>query len=205
MALTKAQVREILSEAGADAEKIADACQKILDGHVATIEALKEERDTLKKEIEQNKADLEEFEKLKANSGDIESLRKEYDDFKASVEAEKVRAKKETAYKEILKDCGIPDRHFPKILKYSDVDGIEFDDEGKVKGADEIRKAIEAEWGDHKETASVEGVKTATPPSNDGSKTTMTKEQIRAIPDATARQKAMMENASLFGLETTSN
>ena len=41
MALTKAQVKEILSEAGADGEKIADAVQKILDGHVATIEALK--------------------------------------------------------------------------------------------------------------------------------------------------------------------
>ena len=139
MALTKAQVKEILSEAGADGEKIADAVQKILDGHVATIEALKEERDSLKKEIEANKADLEEYEKLKKNNGDIEALRKEYDDFKANVEAEKIKTKKETAYREILKDVGIPERHFPKILKYSDVNGIEFDEEGNVKGADEIR------------------------------------------------------------------
>ena len=166
MALTKAQVKEILSEAGADGEKIADAVQKILDGHVATIEA----------------------------------LRKEYDDFKANVEAEKIKAKKETAYREILKDVGIPERHFPKILKYSDVNGIEFDEEGNVKGADEIRKNIEAEWSDHIEKKMVESVKTPNPPSNGGTKTTMTKEQIRAIPDAQARQKAMIENASLFGL-----
>ena len=200
MALTKAQVREILSEAGADGEKIADACQKILDGHVATIEALKEERDKYKQDLEQAKADHEELEKLKANSGDIESLQKEFDDYKANVEAEKVHAKKETAYKQILKDCGIPERHYAKILKYSDVDGIDFDEEGNVKGADEIRKSIETEWSDHKETSSVEGVKTPNPPSNSGAKTTMTKDQIRAIPDATARQKAMMENPSLFGL-----
>ena len=203
MALTKAQVREILSEAGCDSEKIADACQKILDGHVATIEALKEERDNLRKEVDQAKQEHEELESLKKNNGDIESLRKEYDDFKASVEAEKTKAKKENAYKEILKDCGIPERHFAKILKYSDVDGIEFDDDGNVKGRDEIRKTIDAEWSDHKETSSVDGVKTANPPSNNGSKTTMTKEQIRAIPDASARQKAMMENASLFGLDTS--
>ena len=203
MALTKAQVREILSEAGCDPEKIADACQKILDGHVATIEALKEDRDQAKAQAEQMQKDLKELEELKKNNGDIEALRKEYDDFKANVEAEKIKAKKETAYKEILKDCGIPERHYAKILKYSDVNGIEFDEEGNVKGADEIRKSIEAEWGDHKETEHVEGVKTATPPSNNGTKTTMTKEQIRAIPDATARQKAMMENASLFGLETS--
>lgn len=200
MALTKAQVKEILSEAGADGEKIADAVQKILDGHVATIEALKEERDSLKKEIEANKADLEEYEKLKKNNGDIEALRKEYDDFKANVEAEKIKAKKETAYREILKDVGIPERHFPKILKYSDVNGIEFDEEGNVKGADEIRKNIEAEWSDHIEKKMVESVKTPNPPSNGGTKTTMTREQIRAIPDAQARQKAMIENASLFGL-----
>ena len=200
MALTKAQVKEILSEAGADGEKIADAVQKILDGHVATIEALKEERDSLKKEIEANKADLAEYEKLKKNNGDIEALRKEYDDYKANVEAEKIKTKKETAYREILKDVGIPERHFSKILKYSDVNGIEFDEEGNVKGADEIRKNIEAEWSDHIEKKMVEGVKTPNPPSNGGTKTTMTKEQIRAIPDAQARQKAMIENASLFGL-----
>lgn len=200
MALTKAQVKEILSEAGADGEKIADAVQKILDGHVATIEALKEERDSLKKEIEQNKADLAEYEKLKKASGDIDALQKEYDDYKANVEAEKERTKKENAYREILKDVGIPERHFPKILKYSDVNGIEFDEEGNVKGADEIRKNIEAEWSDHIEKKTIEGVKTPNPPSNGGNKTTMTKEQIRAIPDAQARQKAMIENASLFGL-----
>lgn len=200
MALTKAQVKEILSEAGADGEKIADAVQKILDGHVATIEALKEERDSLKKEIEQNKADLAEYEKLKKASGDIDALQKEYDDYKANVEAEKERTKKENAYREILKDVGIPERHFPKILKYSDVNGIEFDEEGNVKGADEIRKNIEAEWSDHIEKKTIENVKTPNPPSNGGNKTTMTKEQIRAIPDAQARQKAMIENASLFGL-----
>lgn len=200
MALTKAQVKEILSEAGADGEKIADAVQKILDGHVATIEALKEERDSLKKEIEANKADLEEYEKLKKNNGDIEALRKEYDDYKANVEAEKIKTKKETAYREILKDVGIPERHFGKILKYSDVNGIEFDEEGNVKGADDIRKSIEAEWADHIEHKQVDGVKTPNPPSNTGTKTTMTREQIRAIPDAQARQKAMIENASLFGL-----
>lgn len=203
MALTKAQVRETLSEAGCDPEKIADACQKILDGHVATIEALKEERDNLRKDLDQAKADQKELEELKKSNGDIEALRKEYDDYKASVEAEKVHQKKETAYRQILKDCGIPERHHAKILKYSDVDGIEFDEEGNVKGADEIRKGIESEWSDHKETSKTEGVKTPNPPSNDGSKTTMTKEQIRAIPDATARQKAMIENGALFGLEAS--
>ena len=33
----------------------------------------------------------------------------------------------------------------------------------------------------------------------------MTKEQIRAIEDPIARQKAMLENGELFGLATTTN
>lgn len=203
MALPKARLKEILSEAGCDAEHIGDAVEKILNGHVATVDALKEQISTLEEQVKTFETEHQELEELKKNSGDIGALRKEYDEFKANVEAEKTHTKKENAYREILKDCGIPERHHAKILKYSDVDGIEFDDDGNVKGRDEIRKGIEAEWGDHKETVSVEGVKTPNPPSNSGAKTTMTKEQIRSISDPVARQKAMMENPSLFGLPET--
>lgn len=202
MALTKAQVKEILSEAGADGEKIADAVQKILDGHVATIEALKEERDSLKKEIEQNKADLEEYEKLKKNNGDIEALRKEYDDYKAKVEADKTWTKKESAYRVTLKKAGISEKRIDTIVKCSreEIEGIEFDEEDNVKDEEAIIERNKTNWSDFVENIHTEGVKTPNPPSNGGTKTTMTKEQIRAIPDAQARQKAMIENASLFGL-----
>lgn len=202
MALTKAQVKEILSEAGADGEKIADAVQKILDGHVATIVALKEERDSLKAEIEQNKADLAEYEKLKKNSGDIEALQKEYDDYKAKVEADKTWTKKESAYRSTLKKAGISEKRIDTIVKCSreEIEGIEFDEEDNVKDEEAIIERNKTNWSDFVENIQKEGVKTPTPPSNGGSKTTMTREQIRAIPDAQARQKAMIENASLFGL-----
>ena len=202
MALQKARLKEILSEAGCDAEHLSDAVEAILSGHVATVEALKEQIGNLQTELDQAKADQKELETLRKTSGDVTKLQQEFDEYKAKVEADQVRAKKESAYRAILKDCGIADRHFDKVVKYSkdDIDGIEFDEDGNVKGADEIRKSIEAEWSDHIEKKMVDGVKTPTPPSNTGVKTTMTREQIRAIPDAQARQKAMMENASLFGL-----
>ena len=50
MALTKAQVKEILSTAGVDADHMSDAVEKILAGHTASIDALREERDTYKAE-----------------------------------------------------------------------------------------------------------------------------------------------------------
>lgn len=188
MALTKAQLREILSKAGCDSERIDESVQKILDGHVASLDALREERDNLKSELAQAKVDQKELETLKKDSGDIAALRKEYDDFKASVEAEKVRGKKESAYREILKEAGVAERHFPKILKYSDIDSVEFDDDGKVKGAADILKSIKEEWGDHIETTSVSGTQTPTPPMTTTAPQQKTMKEIMAIKDTSARQ-----------------
>lgn len=189
MALKKSTLKEILSKAGCEADAIDDAVQKILDGHVASIEALTEERDSLKSELEQAKADQKELADLKKNSGDIEALRKEYDDFKASVEAEKTRGKKESAFKVILKDCGIPEKHWPKIIKYSDVDGIELDEDGNAKNADQIRQDINNEWSDHKETTTVSGTTTPTPPVNVSTAPAQkTMKEIMAIKNTTERQ-----------------
>ena len=45
MALTKAKVKEILSKAGVEAENMDAAVDSILNGHIASIDALREERD----------------------------------------------------------------------------------------------------------------------------------------------------------------
>lgn len=202
MALQKAKLKEILSEAGCDVEKIGDAVEQILAGHVATVEALKEQISTLQSDLDQAKVDQKELEDLKKSNGDISSLQKEFDEYKAKVEADKDWAKKESAYRKILKACGVAENHLDRVVKYSkdEINAIEFDDQGNVKGEDEIRKSIEAEWSDRIEHEGVEGIKTPNPPANGGQKTTMTKEQIRAISDPQARQKAMLENPSLFGL-----
>lgn len=189
MALKKSTLKEILSKAGCEADQIDDAVQKILDGHVASIEALTDERDSLKAELEQAKADQKELADLKKNSGDLEELRKEYDDFKASVEAEKTRGKKESAFKVILKDCGIPEKHWAKIIKYSDVDGIELDENGNAVGADQIRQGINEEWSDHKETTTVSGTTTPTPPVNVSTAPAQkSMKEIMAIKNTTERQ-----------------
>lgn len=183
-----------------EAEKLADATDKIIAGHVATVEALKEERDSYKTEAEKVPGIQKELDDLKKSTKDGEDYKKKFEDLQDKVEKEKVRGAKETAYKRILKDCGIPERHHAKILRYSDVDGIELDDEGNAKDAKGLMKSIKEEWGDHAETTKTEGAKTANPPANNGGKTTMTREEIRKISDPIARQKAMAENPSLFGL-----
>lgn len=199
MALTKAQVREILSAAGIDTEKMSEAVNKIIDGHTASIEALREERDTYKDKVAKYDELVSENAKLKDEAAknadkDYDALKKEFDDYKTDIENKATRAKKEDAYKAILKDAGIADRHFAKILKYSDIDAIELDENGKAKDSKAIMKSIKDEWGDHVDKQSTVGASTATPPAG-GAKggSVKTKDEIMQIKDTTERQEALKE------------
>ena len=163
--------------------------QKLKEG-AESAKGVKDELDTLKKQIEAEKA---------ANAGkDYDKLLKEFEDYKTDVHNKEVRATKEAAYKEILKDAGIPEKHYAKIIKYSDIDGLELDDKGKAKSAKDILKSVKEEWDDHIEKSMEKGADTANPPSNNGG-SSMTKDQIMQIKDASERQKAIAENSELFG------
>lgn len=199
--------RKFLSALGIDEEK----AEQIITAHTETVDGLKAERDKYKADAEKLPAVEGELKTLKEKAaGDdpykdkYEKLKKEHEDFKKDVEAKATTAKKEGAYKALLKEIGIPEKRIDAVLKVSDVSKIEFDDEGKVKDGDKLKESLKTEWGDFIPTTKTEGAKTATPPANAG-KTTMTREQIRAISDPAARQKAMLENPSLFGLPETNN
>ena len=176
MALT----RKALSTMGIEEDKI----DQIISMHTETVNALKEERDKFKggaEKLESVQKELDELkEKSRESSGfkseveklkkEKENLQKEFDQYKSDQAAKETRAAKEKAYREILKDAGIPEKHFAKVLKYSDVDGVELDDEGKIKTAAEILKNIKEEWSDHIESTGKQGAKTETPPASNGGK-----------------------------------
>ena len=199
--------RKFLAALGIEPDKV----DEIIQAHTEVTDALKEERDKYKTaaeklpDVEKENAELKE----KAAGEDpykekFEKLQKEYSDYKKDVEAKATTAKKEGAFKAMLKEIGIPEKRIDTVIKVSDVSKIEFDDEGKIKDGDKLKDSLKTEWADFIPTTKTEGAKTATPPANTG-KGTMTKDQIRAITDTTARQKAMLENPSLFGLPETSN
>lgn len=203
MALT----RKFLSALGIEQEKV----DEIIQAHVETLEPIKAERDEFKAKAEKLPDVENELKALKEKAAGedpykekFDKLQKEYCEYKKDIEAKATTAKKENAFKAMLKEIGIPEKRIDSVLKVSDVNKIEFDDEGKVKEGEKLKEGLKTEWADFIPTTKTEGAKTANPPANTG-KSTMTKEQIRAIPDAAARQKAMLDNPSLFGLPETSN
>lgn len=197
MALT----RKFLASKGIEA----DVIDEIIEAHTETVNGLKDRID----EAEKYKADadkvpdlekkVKDLEKAAKGNGDYEALKKEFDDYKAEIKKRDERAAKEAAYRDILKDAGIPEKHFAKILKYSDVDGVELDDEGKITTAKDILESIKTEWGDHIETTDKKGAETSTPPKNTGGKS-MNKDDIMKIKDSAERQRAILENKELFGI-----
>lgn len=194
MALT----RQFLSALGIEAEKV----EEIVLAHAETVDALKKERDSYKEEAGKVKGLTEELEQLKSkgdNSDALKALKDEFKQYKADVEAEKVRAKQLEAYRGILHKAGISDKRIDSVLKVSSdkIGSIEFDGD-KVKDADALVKDAKKEWSDFVVTEQTVGAKVDNPPAGNG-KTVMTKAEIMSIKDTSARQKAIAENLELFG------
>lgn len=206
MALTKAQVREILSAAGVTSENMSEAVDKIIDGHLTSVNALREDIAKYKADAEKLPTVQKELDDMKANSNDDwkekhDRLKDEFDQYKNDVQAKETKAAKEAAYRAILKDANLSEKGIEKAVKYADWDKIELDEDGKLKGANDHIKAAREEWAEYVTTTTTTGAKTSTPPANNGGKTGKTKEEIMAIRDPAVRQAEIAKNPEAFGLK----
>ena len=142
MALTKAQVREILSAAGVTSENMSDAVDKIIDGHLTSVNALREDVAKYKSDAEKLPAVQKELDDMKANSNDDwkekhDRLKDEFDKYKNDVLAKETKAAKEAAYRAILKDANLSEKGIEKAIKYAEWDKFELGEDGKLKGAND--------------------------------------------------------------------
>lgn len=185
--------RKFLASKGLEA----DVIDEIIQAHTDTVNGLKDKMDDFDKykkdseELGKVKKELENLKEEVAKNGgkDYEKLKAEFEAYKTEVENKAVRDKKEAAFKEILKDAGVPEKHYAKVIKYSDIDSLELDENGKIKTAKEVLKAIKEEWSDHIPTDSKKGAGVDNPPGNNGGKS-MSKEEIMKIEDTKERQAA---------------
>ena len=205
MALTKAQVREILSAAGVTSENMSEAVDKIIDGHVTSVNALREDIAKYKADAEKLPTVQKELDDMKANTNDSwkekhDKLKGDFDTYKKDVEAKETHGKKVEAYRTILKDAGLSEKGIEKAIKYAEWDKIELEADGKLKGASDHIKSVKEEWAEYVTTTTTTGAKTSNPPANSGG-AKLTKEDIykkdergRYVMSASERQKALVEN-----------
>lgn len=195
--------RKFLTELGLTAEQ-QDA---VISAHLGTVNEIKDERDRYKADADkladvqkrlndanQKASDLqskaEDAEKLKAK---YDALNAEFEKYKGDVTAKETLSAKQTAYRGLLADANIAEKYREKVLKYADLNGVELDDKGKVKGAAALLRSIREEWPEYVESVTEgSGVQTPNPPANNGAGV-RTREDILAIKDAGERQAAIAE------------
>lgn len=173
MALTENQIREYLSEAGCPAENIESATKKIHAGHITSINALREQRDSYKEAAEQLPGVQKELNELKSKSDPdllkkLEDKTNELEDFKKEVAAEKLKAQKTDLYTALLKGCNVGENRIPAILKVTDMDSLTIKEDGTLDNVDGLKTAIENDWGAFILKKKEEGAPVETPPGNNG-------------------------------------
>lgn len=185
--------RKWLTALGIEADKV----EEIVSAHVEVVGGLTKERDELTAKV--NALESEKTTLTNSTKETYDKLKKEFDDYKTDVKNKEVRAEKEKAYSDLLRNAGISEKRIGTILKVTDVDGLELDEDHKIKDEKDRVEQVKKEWSDFIETVRTQGTQVSTPPTNTGgSSSTMTKEQILEIKDTEARQKAIQQNIDLF-------
>lgn len=192
--------RKMLKAMGIEDEKI----DQIIEAHTETVDGLKGELDTVKstaksdadkvvalqKELEDAKNLAIEKEGKNPWKVKFDALKEEFEGYKTEEQKKATKAAKENAYKALLKETGVAEKRIASVLKVTDIEGLEFGEDGKLKDADKIRDNIKNEWADFITTESTKGAETATPPENNGSK---------GEDDNSAVSRIIAQRASMYG------
>lgn len=199
MALT----RRMLKAMGIADEQV----DEIIAAHSETVDALKEQRDKYKtdaenlpevqKQLDKAKTDLEATGK-DAYKAKYEALKEEYEGYKNEQTAKETRSAKERAYRELLKAAGVTEKRIDSVIRVSDLDGVELDDKGAIKGADKLIESIKTEWADFILTTTTQGAQTAAPPTTTTQKI-YTADDIRKMSPAEINKNFDAIKASLKG------
>lgn len=201
MALTRKFLKALEIE-GDKADQIIEAHTETVDGLKASLESAQTDAGKvadLQKQLEAAQADLDAAKK-DSYKVKYEAIKEDFETFKAEQAKKDTRTAKETAYRALLKEAGVSEKRIEAVLRVSDVDGVELDDKGQIKGADKLSESIKTEWADFIPTTHTEGAPTAKPPVSAGGGHTMTIDQIDAIKNTDERQQAMAANLDLFGI-----
>ena len=129
-----------------------------------------------------------------------DALKGEFDTYKSEQASKETKAAKEKAYRALLQEAGVSEKRLESVLRVSDVDSVELDEKGAIKGADKLTESIKREWADFITTTQTRGASTSNPPANNNGGA-MTKADIykkddhgRYVLSAAERQKALVEN-----------
>lgn len=181
----------------AQVEAVVEGNEESIKGLKETISELKTKESKSSETISNLQKELEEaknlaIEKEGKNPWKVkfDALKEEFDGYKTEEQKKATRAAKENAFKALLKESGVAEKRIAAVLKVSDIEGLEFGEDGKLKDSDKIRDNIRNEWADFITTESTKGAETTNPPENKGGSNE---------PDHSARDRIIAQRAAMYG------
>lgn len=178
MALT----RKLLTGLGLEPANI----EAIIEAHAETVDALKAERDRYKEQAEEVPDLQKKLEEAEAGGGRLEELQTKYeeqvaklkelqkerkelqdqfDTYKSDVEHKETARAKAKAYRvQVLEAAGIASKYIDDVMGISKLDGIELDEQGKVKDAEELVNGVKEKFKSFVSKKRTDGGAPATPP-----------------------------------------
>lgn len=197
--------RKFLKALGIEDENVQD---QLVSAYREEIDTITEERDKYKEDAEKLQKVEKERDTLKAQLDEngenpfekkYKDLKSEFNDYKADVTAKETKRAKKHEYKALLKEAGVNEKRIDSVLKVTNLDDVELDENGKIKDGEALKQKIKTEWADFLVETSVQGANTPTPPSNNTT-TVKTKEEIAKIKDTAERQREyakLIENGGI--------
>lgn len=166
MALTRAMLKGM----GLTDEQIS----AVIEEHTSITSALKEQIKEYKEEAEKLPGIQKELENLKKDVADNDwkgKFDKEHEDFekyKSDVIAKETLNKTKAAYKKLLAECKVGDKHIDSILRVTDFKDMKLKEDGTLDGADALKEKINADWSGFISTEGTKGAGVETPPAGKG-------------------------------------
>lgn len=184
--------RKMLKEMSISDENI----ELIISAHSETVDALKQfkaDSERLKELEAEYKKKAEELENVSAKLAEgasigeewksrFESLDKEFEGYRNTVEKESLIRRKKAAMTALLKECGVSERCIDPIIRVTDLDALELSEEGKPISPEEAKSEIMEAWGAFVPKTYTVGAVVADPPKESGGKIFTREDLLRMSP-----------------------
>jgi len=169
MALTRSMLRGM----GLTDEQVG----AIIEEHTTVTTALKDQIAEYKEQANQYKEQASELTKVQA---ELDNLKKDIEDndwkgkydkehgdferYKNDVESKEHTAKIKDAYKKLLAECKVGEKHIDSIIRVTDFTDMKLTDDGKLDNVDDLKEKISSDWSGFISTAGTKGADVDNPP-----------------------------------------
>lgn len=124
----------------------------IIEEHTNVTSALKDQINGYKEKADEYDSVKKEFDKLKKDvedndwKGKYDKEHADFDAYKKDVANKETTAKIKSAYRKLLTDCKVGDKHIDSILRVTDFSDMKLAEDGTLDNAEKLKEGIGNEW-----------------------------------------------------------